>query len=302
MFRHAVDAHPEVAIVNETQWLPRLFEHRAQRPAFADAMVTRAIISELLSLDRFARLGLTAEETVACVPSGQVPYAELVRRLFDAHGRHEGKALVGEKSPGYVRHLPTLHHLWPAARIVHLVRDGRDVYVSLLHWRAEKVARTIGRFSTWETDAAITAGLWWEWQVRLGLEARDRLGGARFHQLHYEDLVADPAGECERLCRFLGLPYDESMVRFHERHVRSGPPPRRGPGLPITAGLRDWRSELPEGDRRLFEAAAGELLEELGYERSTPAAHASEVRRVARIRDAFTQETRQRLRRVLAWP
>src|SRR5438093_13703034 len=106
MFRHAVDAHPAIAIVNETQWLPRLFEHRAQRPAFADGLVTTAILSELFSLERFARLGITADEAVACFPSGRpVPYAELVGRLFDAHGRHEGKVLVGEKSPGYVRHL-----------------------------------------------------------------------------------------------------------------------------------------------------------------------------------------------------
>src|SRR5207253_853324 len=123
-------------------------------------------------------------------------------------------------------------------RIVHLIRDGRDVYLSLLQWRDEKQARTIGRFPTWATDPAITAGLWWEWHVRLGMEAATRLGPDRYHEVRYEDLVADPPAACRRLCSFLGLPYDASMLRFHERHARRGAAPRRGPGLPITPGLR----------------------------------------------------------------
>ena len=303
MLRHVLNAHRGLAVVNETEWLPRLFEHRAQRAAFVGDSVTGAVLPELFGLERYGRLGLTADEAEACLPVDElVPYSEFVRRLFDAHGRHEGKGLVGEKSPGYVRHVPTLHHLWPDARFVHLVRDGRDVYLSLLNWRPDKVSRTVGRFSSWPAEPALTAALWWEWHVRLGLAAAAHLGPTRYRQLRYEDLVTDPAGECMRLCRFLGLPYDDGMLRFHERHAGSGPPPRRGPGLPITAGLRDWRSELATGDRRLFEAVAGGLLDELGYERSPAAPGGSESREASRVRAAFSAEAGRRLRRVLPWP
>ena len=58
-----------------------------------------------------------------------------------------GKRLVGDKTPAYVRSIPTLHDLWPEAKFVHIVRDGRDVALSAVNWdRAYKLAN---RYSTW---------------------------------------------------------------------------------------------------------------------------------------------------------
>src|SRR5690242_17167559 len=158
VFRRVVDAHRDIAVVNETEWLPRVFEqrkHREQRDLRGagrsrDVQVGDEVRSAVLGHPRFERLGLSdtdVEESL--VVGGEMRYQEFVRRCFDTHGKHAGKDLVGEKSPGYVRHLPTLHFLWPRARIVHLIRDGRDVCLSLLAWKPEKKARTVGRFSTW---------------------------------------------------------------------------------------------------------------------------------------------------------
>ena len=302
MFRHIVDAHPDLAVVNETQWLPRWFEHRRWRPGLhGDGSFTRAALPELFSLERFARLDVNPADAEGWLVDEPVPYVEFVGRLFDAHGRAHGKALIGEKSPGYIRHLPTLCALWPKARIVHLVRDGRDVYLSLAGWKPEKQARTIGRFTTWSTEPIITAALWWEWHVRLGLEAAQQLEPGQYHQLRYEDLVADPPDACQELCRFLRLPYDEAMLRFHEHHTQPGStPPRRGPALPVTPGLRDWRNDLDHENVALFEAAAGDLLDQLGYERTTSRddRHAA---RIEPIRQTFRTEAAAHRHRVPNW-
>jgi Sulfotransferase family len=54
MFRHVVNAHPELAVVNETQWLPRLFEQRHRQPGWtADDLVTEELLPALLALERF---------------------------------------------------------------------------------------------------------------------------------------------------------------------------------------------------------------------------------------------------------
>lgn len=293
MLRHVVDAHPQIAIVNETQWLPRLYRHRACVDGLdADGTASPAIIAELLQQERFSRLEVSSADLKGIFAVGQlIPYAELVSRVLDAHGRAQGKDLVGEKSPGYVRFLPILHELWPRAKIVHLIRDGRDVCLSLLSWKPEKVARTVGLFSSWQRDPIITAAVWWEWHVRLGQEMAHVLGPDLYREVRYEDLVSNPTEECARLCTFLGLGYDDAMLRFHERHHGDGAPPRRGPGLAVTPGLRNWRSEMTDSDIRRFEAAAGDILDELGCERVSDAtaeqrARADEVRR-AFIEDAL---------------
>ena len=86
--------------------------------------------------------------------------------------------------------------------------------------------------------------------------------------MRYEALVADPAGESAKLCTFLGVPYADTMVKFHKGRTKSKPGlDAKRAWLPTTRGLRNWRSEMSTEDLERFEAAAGDLLDELGYER-----------------------------------
>ncbi len=72
MFRHIVDAHPQLAVVNGTQWLPRWFEHRRWKPGLADdGRVSQAVLPELLALERFSRLDVSAAEIEGWFASGQ---------------------------------------------------------------------------------------------------------------------------------------------------------------------------------------------------------------------------------------
>jgi hypothetical protein len=101
---------------------------------------------------------------------------------------------------------------------VHLIRDGRAVCLSVLNW--DHAARTAGRYAGWFEDPIVTTALWWRRKVELGREGGRRLGPQLYYELRYEALVSQPAGECVKLCAFLGLPYDEAMVRFHEGRQR----------------------------------------------------------------------------------
>jgi len=65
---------------------------------------------------------------------GPLSYASFVTGIFDLYGKSHGKALVGNKTPDAVRKLDTLHAIWPQARFVHVIRDGRDVALSMFNW------------------------------------------------------------------------------------------------------------------------------------------------------------------------
>jgi hypothetical protein len=259
--------------------------------------VTAQFVPQLLAHRRFSRLELDARQVKNLVQGGYPKhYASLVTELFDLHGQLKGRRLVGEKSPGYVRHLPTLHALWPEARIVHLIRDGRDVALSALDWK--KSDHIVGRYSTWEEDRMATAALWWEWNVRLGRDAGEVIGSDRYCEVRYESLVADPEGACRKLSAFLGVPYDDAMLRFHEGRTREKPGrASKAAWLPVTPGLRRWEKQMQSDDAARFEAAAGNLLDELGYPRGTSPS-GEQLRSAVRLREAFANEARARRRAV----
>jgi hypothetical protein len=289
LLRRMLDAHPRLAMMpRETHFIPRIYERRAGLTAGGE--VTPAVVDELLADRHFARLGVGREALERLLAREEpTSYASFVSRIFDMQGRARGTELVGDKTPGYVRQLPTLHALWPEARFVHLIRDGRDVCLSLLEWRSGP--RLAGRFSSWAEDPVSTAALWWEWHVRLGREDGLSLGPERYRELRYESLVSNPERECSAVCNFLGVRYDDAMVRFQRGRERGGPGRgAKGAWRPVTAGLRDWRTQMPAGDIERFEAAAGELLDELDYGRFLPTPSTAATTRAARLREGFARE------------
>lgn len=280
-----VDAHPDIAVMSEVGWLASRYEKRLSLTP--EGFVAPELIYEFLeggSFGRYTPLPLGRAELEAMLATSEsISYADFVSRIFDRFGELRGKKLVGNKTVILVRSITTLHELWPRAKFVHLIRDGRDVALSAIAWRrAEKLARD---FPIWRKDPVSTAAAWWEWHVRPALGAGRALGADLYHEIRYESLVAQPADEMRHLCAFLDVRYDDAMLRFHEgrRRDESGLDAKHG-WLPPTLGLRDWRRDMPGEEVELFDAVAGDLLDDLGYlrgarrlsiERREHAAHVS---------------------------
>jgi hypothetical protein len=286
LLHRIVDAHPEVAITPEMHWITRHFKNQ-------NRLVTPELVSELTRHKRFAQFEIPGEEFESLLGSGEsVPYPTFLNRVFGLYGKVKNKPLVGNKTTSYVRSILELHALWPDAKFVHLIRDGRDVCLSILNWK--KADRIVGRYASWEEDPVSTTALWWERKVRTGREAGARLGSSLFYEVRYESLISRPEQECQKLCEFLDVPYDDAMIRFAEGKTRTElSNARKTPKkawLPITSGLRNWRTEMPMKDVERFEAAAGGLLEELGYQRAFPHPPEEKLAWAARIRESFTRE------------
>ena len=284
LLKRMVDAHPEISITRETHWITKLLH--GEEAASLTQPATPALLARLLADERFQRLKVDPEPLERLV-TGDPPasYAELVSAVYDQYGARKGKPLVGDKTPRYVRDIPVLHELFPHARFVHLIRDGRDVCSSVLHWKNERGRWTVTSRATWEDEPVMTIALWWEQLVRRGREAGAAHGPGLYHELKYEALTSAPATECAALCAFLGVPEDDSMLAFHEGRTRDEPGlDSKSAWRPVTAGLRSWRREMTETDLKAFEAVAGDLLDELGYERGAPDPSPDARRRAASVR------------------
>jgi protein-tyrosine sulfotransferase len=126
-------------------------------------------------------------------------FAAAIGAILSARGRQAGKTRVGEKSAATIGVFPTLGALFPKARFVHCVRDGRDVAASLLARRWID-PRTGAVFDYCRSPGAAAAQ--WTMAASLGIAAENALGD-RLFRLRYEDLVGDQGETAARLFDFL---------------------------------------------------------------------------------------------------
>jgi hypothetical protein len=288
LLRRLVDAHPQIAITPETQWIPRFFKR--QKGISSQGLVTSKLIDRLIGHRRFCLLGIGRDELVALLKARQpISYADFISGVFDLYGLAQGKQLVGDKTSGYVRNLQVLHELWPAARFVHIIRDGRDVCLSVVSW--SKADRATGFLKSWRDDPISTAALWWSCNVHFGREVGQKLGAEQYCEIRYELLVAHAAVECAKLCDFLDVPYHDAMPHFYERRPAAATKMEADHAwLPVTSGLRDWRTQMSEVDVARFEAVAGDLLETLSYERAAKNLPLYATRYAHEFRRAFAED------------
>jgi hypothetical protein len=293
LLHRLVDAHPQIAIVPEMHWITDFFGDRWWLDS--EAGVTVAELNGMIEHERFRLFRFTPEQLLGLVDDGQpLPYVTFLNRFFALYRENSGKPLVGNKTPAYVRRIDALHSVWPEAKFVHLIRDGRDVCLSVRNWY--HADRTAGRYSTWLEDPVSTSALWWKLKVLSGRMSGRKLPAELYYELQYENLVADPAAECDRLCSFLGLSYDDAMLRFHEGKTKTKPGlDAKRAWLPVTPGLRNWRTQMPAPEIERFEAAAGDLLRELGYQRAFPSPSPDACSRAARLQERFDRELQARV-------
>lgn len=258
-------SHPEMAIPYESYFVVSM-GRRSSRARYEteDGFDTDAFLEDLFSQFGFRHWRLP-ERVVKNAMSESPPgtFASAIRQVFGLYAWQEGKQRYGDKTANYVLDIPLLAELFPEARFVHAIRDGRDVALSWLDTGWDFGPQTVEE-----------AALYWRYYIQRGRRTGAQLGPHRYCELHYEDLVADPAGALRDVCFFLGIEYNPAMLNFFNNvdpilQEMPRPQQHRNLGLPVTAGLRDWRSQMSDNDIALFERLAGEVLDELGYELST---------------------------------
>jgi hypothetical protein len=184
--------------------------------------------------------------------------------------------------------------VYPGARVIHIIRDGRDRTVSSMHrgWRRadqgylhrlspEELARGKAlRAGRPEPSGAFTEE--WlrqaarHWRLLVGRAAEDgpTLLGSDYTEVRYEDLLERPNEEVEKLLGFLGVDTDERLVEHcvssasFEKLSRGRQRGQEDPSSFYRKGVAgDWKYLFDERDRQVYKEEAGELLIRLGYEK-----------------------------------
>ncbi|MDQ3639320.1 MAG: sulfotransferase [Actinomycetota bacterium] len=212
--------------------------------------------------------------------------------FLKARLHRSGKRLVGDKSPLLtLETMAEVGEIYPEARVIHIIRDGRDAAVSAAHhsWNfgnLEKKPELAARRDAYlqspsETKESIFAPgqlkkLASDWNGRVGHAVEDgsRLLGGNYAEVRYEDLVEHPEREMRRLLLFLGAGADESSVErcveaaSFEKLTKGRERGQEDPSSFFRKGVvGDWKNVFSDHDKSIFKEEAGELLIRLGYEK-----------------------------------
>src|SRR5712692_3819899 len=275
-----LNAHPQLAVAPELNWITDFFD--TPSGPNLDGLLARPLLAKWIEQKKFDPLDISREEIQKIITAEElVPCRQFISRLLDVYGRIKAKEQVGSRTLEFIRFIAALHDSWPWTKFIHLIRDGRSICVKLLARQDE----TLRGFSTWAQDPVVTIGLWWKRKVQQGREAGRKIG--LYHELRYEKLIENPEEEYSRLCRFLGIPFDDGW-RCAGDISKLGD--LAGTTLPLAGVSKessDWRTQMSAQNLERFEATAGDLLEELGYERAFPRPRAEAVACVSRLQQEF---------------
>lgn len=290
-----LDTHPEVFCKGEGSFFGRGQEveeipvYRGPTPSLSNAIETcdRLQTWRDLSWNGWAR-GDDEKET-----------ADITRLVIDYYLARDsaasGKKIVGDKSPLHTDHVNEIYKLFPDTKVVHIVRDGRDVAVSLMHhfWRLsedrggifelepQELEKRDAYYADPEGFLASGQSIFTEerleqmavrWGRRVMKASRDgKLSPEGFHQLRYEDLLQDAEGHLSEIFTLLGARADERTIRRCVEENRFERLAKRGKGQEDAASFfrkgvsGDWREVFTGRDREIYESVAGEALRQMGY-------------------------------------
>jgi hypothetical protein len=250
LVRHMLAAHAEVAVLNESHWVPRLWQTFGDSSAPVDELM--AIVAETRwdsgrrvvdvnleiagrSLDAVVgRLGerLGASASVAAF------HDALVDEIF---GARPGAARRGDKTPDYGFYMSMLQEIWPEARFVHVVRNGLDTACSMAghsgcqlmisagydNWVPLSYGRVHERYERRPLPLGAYVGSWERRLARIRGEAA-RLRSGSYLEVRYERLTEEPAVVASEIAAWLRLESSDVWLELAAGLVRPRPGASRG--------------------------------------------------------------------------
>ena len=298
-----LDAHPEILCKGEGRFFGRNFiqkdfvrgqQGRIQPSSLYRALLEADYLEGWIERSVWTR-GDNVEEHLNNLTRLSTSYF-LAQRLAKS-----GKRIVGDKAPFLKDNdiVQEIGKIYPGAKVIHIIRDGRDVAVSLLHHRwnhskdeggiyelrpeelAKRQAFREDPKKLVETGEGVfpqgmlrNVASGWKDQVSKCMNDDRALLGADYAEVRYEDLQMRPTKEIRRLLAFLGAEAGDETVRrcvsaaSFEKLAQGRERGQEDPSSFFRKGVAgDWKNVFTDKDKRIFKEEAGDLLIELGYEK-----------------------------------
>ena len=207
----------------------------------------RRLLQDILTIPefekRFKGLSINIDEFMANLE--EKTYSEVVRRFYAEWAYYKNTVRWGGKTPDYSLNVDALYQLFPDAKFIHIIRDGRDVASSLFK---------LG----WGPKDSFLAAKHWKDRVTSAMNFGKNVSGKVYMEIRYENLVQNPEQEFERLIDFIEYKEDRKSIidRFNSEIS----------GIIKRDNFYKWKSKISRRQVKEFERMAGDLLKQLDYE------------------------------------
>lgn len=252
-----LNSHPDIAIIPETSELARILSlNSPNQQIIAESL--QQLKDFITSDQKLAKWQIDLDEYYQLVDNYQtVQLEQVVLDLFHYFRRKTKPAahIIGAKKGYFVKNWQSIKELFPQAKFLMIIRDSRAVVESMVR--------------TWPRYDIMTAALSWRQRMDRG-EQLQRTYPADCLQILYEDLIANPAEQCQKICQFLSIDYQPAMITdyIHNETARKKGDKKKHPHTyePITEGRKDiWRQKLSPKSIYQIEKLTGEYLVQYGY-------------------------------------
>ncbi|MGH8274262.1 MAG: sulfotransferase family protein [Gammaproteobacteria bacterium] len=221
------------------------------RSRLADAWIG----SFLFNRSGLGREGLRERIIADCRNGG-----DFLRLVMESIAAKQGVSRWADCTPNHLLHIPEIKRTIPEARVIHIIRDGRDVALSLaaMNWI---------RPLAWRKEHGLeAAAVYWDWIVGRG-RAYGKQIAPDYVEVSFEELITDPRATLDSLSSFVGIDLDYDSIRRADIGSLSKPNTsfRNDPGAQFRPVGR-WRKKLSPARLRHIERLIGNRLQSTGYE------------------------------------
>jgi Sulfotransferase family len=241
--------HLRISSGTESQFIPRYYYRLPGYGDLSDGDNLRRLVSDVSKerwFERTRKFGFVTSADAIVEDVREKSFRGVLNAIFGQLSRHQRMVRWADKTPEYVYHLPVLGSVFPDARYIHIVRDGRDVALSVF---AE----------SWGPKNTTTAALEWVHSIELTRAFATTLPASQFMEVRYEDLLSRPVEVFGRLIEFLRIPDHDKLLAHIESRIATD----------LKSGnFNKWKSAMSRKDITRFDSLAGYLLAHYGYETS----------------------------------
>lgn len=236
-------------------------------PRFGDLSVEKnkkRLLEAWLKSRLFTATGLDAAPLEERVMAECRNGGDFLRIVMEETARRQGVERWAECTPDHLLFLPRIKQTIPEALVIHIIRDGRDVALSMER-------QNYPRKLPWDRKSRrMAAGLYWEWMICRGREHGRALGGD-YMEVHYEDLASRPQHVLDQLSPFVGQTLDYEQIQ----RVGIGSVSQPNTSFRAEAAsdgfspVGRWKKHYTPEELETFEELVGDGLTEFGYARET---------------------------------
>lgn len=212
LLRGILNASNQIHIPHESEFIARTYPFYHDKQHFGEDDY-RQIARFFMNTSQKNGWGMKREYLISCLKErAPQSLADINSTIYEAYLKQQGLENLqwGIKTPFLVAHIDRILTVFPEAKIIHLVRDGRDVYLS---YRKVHENDKIEEKDKFGPKGAVTTALYWI----DGLRRIEELHDGQVYELQYENLLSRPEVELKMLCTFLDIDYDKSMYENYQQ-------------------------------------------------------------------------------------